>query len=113
MQVFALLLRPKKDHKYRLFWNIYHHSIGYTVVILSIVNVFKGLEILDPSKVWKRTYTGLLIILGSLAVLLEAVTWYIVIKRRRSAANLPKYPSMGGSNGYSNGRSQHSQHYGA
>ncbi|GMH12017.1 hypothetical protein Nepgr_013858 [Nepenthes gracilis] len=46
LQVFALLLRPKKDHKYRFYWNVYHHSIGYTVIVLSIVNIFKGLDIL-------------------------------------------------------------------
>lgn len=37
-QVFALLLRPNKDHKYRIYWNIDHHSIGYSVIIMSIIN---------------------------------------------------------------------------
>ncbi|KAK4769227.1 hypothetical protein SAY86_027377 [Trapa natans] len=109
LQVFALLLRPKKDHKYRFFWNIYHHSIGYTTIILSIVNVFKGLDLLHPSQVWKTTYTVIIIVLGSLALLLEIVTWFIVIKRRRSQRRQPKYPpSNGGAVGYINGQS----HYG-
>ncbi|GMY10044.1 Cytochrome b561 and DOMON domain-containing protein [Fagus crenata] len=44
LQVFALVLRPKKDHKYRTIWNIYHNAIGYTLIILSIINVYKGLD---------------------------------------------------------------------
>lgn len=88
--MFALLLRPKKDHKYRLYWNIYHHSVGYAVIVLSIVNVFEGLDILDPAKKWKRAYIGILIGLGAIAVVLEALTWFIVIKRKR--VNSDKYP---------------------
>ncbi|KAL4619944.1 hypothetical protein ACB092_06G117900 [Castanea dentata] len=102
LQVFALLLRPKKDHKYRLYWNIYHHSIGYTVIILSIVNVFKGLDLLDPEKKWKKIYTAILIFLGFNAAMLEAFTWYIVIKRKKTGSD--KYPShengANGTNGY-------------
>lgn len=98
LQVFALLLRPKKDHKYRLYWNIYHHAIGYTVIILSIVNVFKGLDILEPEKKWKKIYTAILIFLGFNAAMLEAFTWYIVIKRKKTGS--VKYPSYeNGANG--------------
>ncbi|KAK1306328.1 hypothetical protein QJS10_CPA10g01871 [Acorus calamus] len=84
LQVFALLLRPNKDHKYRFYWKIYHHVIGYTIIVLSIVNIFKGFDILDPEKKWKRAYIGVIIALGVVALLLEAITWPIVIKRRRS-----------------------------
>ncbi|XP_022928489.1 cytochrome b561 and DOMON domain-containing protein At5g35735-like [Cucurbita moschata] len=91
LQVFALLLRPKKDHKYRIYWNAYHHSIGYSVIVLSIINVFKGLEILRPDEKWKRTYTGIIIFLGAVAVVLEVVTWIIAMKRKRSSFD-DKFP---------------------
>ncbi|KAF8409683.1 hypothetical protein HHK36_005762 [Tetracentron sinense] len=97
LQVFALLLRPKKDHKYRLYWNIYHHLTGYLVIILSIVNIFKGFDILDPAKNWKRAYISILAMLGFNAVLLEAYTWYIVLKRKKSAKTSH---SGNGVNGY-------------
>jgi hypothetical protein len=91
-------LRPKKDHKYRLYWNIYHHSVGYSVIILSIINIYKGFDILDPEKKWKKIYTGILIFLGIVAALLEAITWFIVIKRKRTSSE--KYPDYGnGGNG--------------
>ncbi|KAK4437426.1 cytochrome and DOMON domain-containing protein [Sesamum alatum] len=92
LQVFALFLRPKPDHKYRFYWNMYHHSIGYTVIVLSIVNIFEGLDKLDPEKKWKRAYAGVLIFLGAIAVLLEAFTWYVVLKRRLQPASDDKRP---------------------
>lgn len=105
LQGFALLLRPNKDHKYRLYWNMYHHTVGYTVIVLSIVNVFKGLDILDPEQKWRTTYIAVIAILGASAAVLEAITWYIVIKRKKTASSAPKIShGMNGDDGYSNGR---------
>ncbi|GLJ53599.1 hypothetical protein SUGI_1143430 [Cryptomeria japonica] len=82
LQIFALLLRPKKNHKFRIYWNIYHHSVGYTVIILSIINIFKGFDILDPEKKWKNAYIGVIIALGVIAAILEIVTWIIFFQRK-------------------------------
>ncbi|MBA0839696.1 hypothetical protein Goarm_005399 [Gossypium armourianum] len=84
LQVFALLVRPKPDHKYRVYWNIYHHLVGYTVVILSVINIFKGLDILEPEKKWKNAYIGVIIALACSGVVLEACTWFLVLRRKRS-----------------------------
>ncbi|XP_058196890.1 cytochrome b561 and DOMON domain-containing protein At4g17280-like [Rhododendron vialii] len=84
LQVFALFLRPKKDNKYRLYWNIYHHSIGYTIIILSIINIFKGLDILKPANKWEQSYIGIIVSLGIAAVLLEVYTWTVVLKRKKA-----------------------------
>lgn len=83
IQIFALFLRPKKEHKYRLYWNIYHHSIGYTIIILGIINIFKGMSILSVDQKWKTAYIIAIAILGAIALILEAVTWGIVLKRRK------------------------------
>ncbi|KAA8515607.1 hypothetical protein F0562_018782 [Nyssa sinensis] len=56
LQVLALFLRPKKDHKYRHYWNIYHHYTGYAVLILGVANIFLGFGILKPAKIWKIAY---------------------------------------------------------
>ncbi|KAD3066611.1 hypothetical protein R6Q59_019166 [Mikania micrantha] len=95
LQVFALLLRPKPDNKYRFYWNIYHHSLGYSIIILSIINVYEGLDILDPEKKWKNAYTGILVILGIITVILEALTWFIVLKRKKEDNR-----TYGGTNGH-------------
>lgn len=100
LQVSALLLRPKKEHKLRFYWNIYHHFIGYSVIVLSIVNIFKGFDILDPDQKWRRAYIGVLIGLAALAAVLEVYTWYVVLKRKKSSR--PNKMSNGnhGYNGY-------------
>ncbi|XP_020221320.1 cytochrome b561 and DOMON domain-containing protein At4g17280 [Cajanus cajan] len=89
LQVFALLLRPNKDNKYRFYWNIYHYAIGYATIIISIVNIFKGFDALENSvgdryNDWKHAYIGIIAALGGIAVLLEAYTWIIVLKRRNT-----------------------------
>ncbi|KAG8087885.1 hypothetical protein GUJ93_ZPchr0010g9820 [Zizania palustris] len=83
LQIFALFLRPKKDHKYRVYWNAYHHSVGYTIIILGIINIFKGMSILDVELKWKTGYIVVISILGVVALILEAVTWSIILKRRK------------------------------
>lgn len=89
LQIFALFLRPKKEHKYRFYWNIYHHTLGYAILILSILNVFKGLDILNPAKHWRSTYIIVIISLGAIALLLEAITWVVVLKRRSTKSTKP------------------------
>lgn len=84
LQVFALLLRPSKDHKYRRFWNFYHHAVGYAVIVLSIINIFKGFEILSPAEKWKNAYIGIISSLGAIAFILEITTWIIVLNRRKA-----------------------------
>ncbi|GAY60846.1 hypothetical protein CUMW_205290 [Citrus unshiu] len=71
IQVLALKLRPKKEHKYRIWWNFYHHSVGYAIIILSIFNIFEGFNILNPLKIWRLVYACVLIVLGAIAVILE------------------------------------------
>ncbi|KAI3675159.1 hypothetical protein L1987_84744 [Smallanthus sonchifolius] len=83
--VFALLLRPKPDHKYRLYWNIYHHSLGYSIII----NVYEGLDILDPEKKWKNAYSGILISLGVITIIMEALTWFdISFQKKKQSTKL-------------------------
>ncbi|URE26933.1 hypothetical protein MUK42_17772 [Musa troglodytarum] len=95
LQVFALFLRPSKDHKYRFIWNIYHYLVGYTVIVLGIVNVFKGLAILGVDHKWTMGYVTAVAILGGIALFLEVVTWFVVLKRKadaRSSSNGVQHP---------------------
>jgi uncharacterized membrane protein len=77
-------LRPKKENKYRVYWNMYHHSVGYTVIILGITNIFKGMTILGVEQRWKTAYVAVLCLLGVAAIILEVVTWGMVVKRRNA-----------------------------
>ncbi|CAN8232389.1 unnamed protein product [Cochlearia groenlandica] len=89
LQMFAMLLRPRKDHKFRFLWNIYHHGVGYSILILGIINVFKGLSILNPEHTYKTAYIAVIGTLGGITLLLEAVTWVIVLKRKSANSSKP------------------------
>ncbi|KAI8567201.1 hypothetical protein RHMOL_Rhmol02G0102200 [Rhododendron molle] len=56
LQIYALFLRPAKDHKYRYLWNWFHHLTGYTVLLLSFANIWVGFHILKPAKAWIIIY---------------------------------------------------------
>lgn len=101
--MFALLLRPNKDHKIRFYWNLYHWGVGYATIIITIINIFKGFDALEVSAGdryddWKHAYIGIIAALGGIAVLLEAYTWIIVLKRKKSENKLPH--GVNGTNGY-------------
>ncbi|MBA0822294.1 hypothetical protein Goarm_019103 [Gossypium armourianum] len=98
VQIFALFIRPKKDHKYRFYWKVYHHSFGYAILVLGIFNVFKGINILKPEDKWKTAYMIVIIALGGISLLLEAITWVVVLKRKSRKATKPY-------DGYHNGQS--------
>ncbi|KAE8713110.1 Cytochrome b561 and DOMON domain-containing protein [Hibiscus syriacus] len=104
VQIFALFLRPKKDHKYRFYWNIYHHSFGYAILVLGILNVFKGFNILRPDHKWKSAYMIVIIALGAISLALEAVTWAVVLKRRSGKFKKPY-------DGYNNGQGRQDEFF--
>jgi len=78
----ALWLRPKPDAKFRKHWNVYHHAVGYTTVVLIIVNVFEGLDLLRPGAKWTNAYVVVLTILGGSSFFLEIITWSVWLRQR-------------------------------
>ncbi|KAK8487451.1 hypothetical protein V6N11_076671 [Hibiscus sabdariffa] len=92
-----------RTHRYSPFqpWNT-------TMIILSVINVFKGFDILKPDKKWKNAYIGVIVALASSAVLLEAYTWFVVVKRKRSES-AGKLPHGANGNGVNNGYGARSQ----
>ncbi|KAI3772839.1 hypothetical protein L6452_04033 [Arctium lappa] len=91
IQIFALFLRPNKEHKLRFYWNIYHHGIGYAILVLGILNVFKGLDILSPESKWRSAYIIAISALGVIALLLEVITWIVILKRKFASKSTKPY----------------------
>ncbi|KAI3860453.1 hypothetical protein MKX03_010891 [Papaver bracteatum] len=83
LQVLALFVRPKKGDDHLRYWNIYHHLLGYTLIVLITINIFKGINILRPEKIWKWTYMGLVTALALAVISLEASTWIKFVKCKR------------------------------
>jgi len=105
LQIFAILLRPKKDHKFRKHWNVYHYAIGYSVLILSIINIFKGFDILKPGDKWKHAYIAVIASLGGIALVLEVATWIIYFQRRSKTS--PRAVNTAYGNGGGHGFKSH------
>ncbi|MCO5570777.1 hypothetical protein L7F22_024505 [Adiantum nelumboides] len=103
LQVTALLLRPKKDHKIRKAWNIYHYTIGTTILILGILNIFYGFDILSPPGKWRRAYVGVLIALGALTVCLEILSWTYTLHKNRKMKDKLQGAHVGGVHSVENG----------
>ncbi|KAL4199101.1 hypothetical protein AMTRI_Chr03g49550 [Amborella trichopoda] len=79
----APLQRPNKDdEKYYRNWTIYHHFMGYSLISIIIVNIYKGFRILDPPIPYQWAYYGVLFFIGALALLLEIFTWVRFYKSR-------------------------------
>ncbi|XP_008778756.2 cytochrome b561 and DOMON domain-containing protein At4g12980-like [Phoenix dactylifera] len=97
LQITALFLRPKKDHKYRVYWNLYHHVVGMAIILLGIINVFRGLQILNPAQKWKDAYIVVLCFLGGITLVLE-VTTCIIARRRKSDGSTKQYNGSGATN---------------
>ncbi|XP_059636649.1 cytochrome b561 and DOMON domain-containing protein At4g17280-like [Cornus florida] len=90
-QVFALCLRPKPDHKYRSYWNMYHHIVGYGVLGLSVANIFIGFSILHPGQIWKISYyvtLALLIVSALLLELFSQVKTYMQARKKPNQENI-------------------------
>ncbi|XP_058743909.1 cytochrome b561 and DOMON domain-containing protein At3g07570 isoform X1 [Vicia villosa] len=75
LQILALVARPKKGSKVRKHWNLYHHNIGRTVIILSIANIFYGIHLGNEGSGWMVGYGVVLAILISIAVIFEIGLW--------------------------------------
>ncbi|KAL6277525.1 hypothetical protein ACE6H2_021126 [Prunus campanulata] len=86
----ALCLRPKKTDKRRVFWNWFHYLVGYGTVVLGVVNILEGFDILQPGKIWKISYLITIIVIGCVAVILEAWKWLSLWKRKTAQAAVEK-----------------------
>ena len=54
---------------------MYHHFLGYALLSLIIVNIFRGIRIFTPNYTWKKAYFGLLGSLAFITLGLEIYTW--------------------------------------
>ncbi|XP_022723219.1 cytochrome b561 and DOMON domain-containing protein At5g35735-like [Durio zibethinus] len=77
IQMLALCLQPKKEDAFCKCWEIYHHLLGYALIVLSIANTFEGISTIQShaAEKWRWIYVGMLIVLVSTAVALETYRW--------------------------------------
>ncbi|KAM7265539.1 hypothetical protein ACFE04_003222 [Oxalis oulophora] len=84
LQMVALRYKPGENEESRKNWNIYHHFLGYGLLVLIVVNIFEGISILKPyDRTWKWVYVGIIVLLGTIAVSFEVFTWKKFISEKK------------------------------
>ncbi|PON91927.1 Cytochrome b561 and DOMON domain-containing protein [Trema orientale] len=81
LQMLALRLRPKPHDDYRKYWDMYHHFLGYALLAVIAINMFRGIAILKPDHTWKWAYIGVLGVLAAVTLALEIFTWTKFFKK--------------------------------
>ncbi|KAL0286185.1 UNVERIFIED_CONTAM: cytochrome and DOMON domain-containing protein [Sesamum angustifolium] len=70
--IFAFaMLQPGDEQGCRKYWVIYHHVVGYALIVLIIANIFQGINKQSAAKRWEWLYGSLLGVLGITALVLE------------------------------------------
>ncbi|GMI63767.1 hypothetical protein like AT5G35735 [Hibiscus trionum] len=76
LQMLAFRFKPAREDEYRKHWNVYHHFLGYALLVMIPVNIYKGIKILKPdNRTWKWAYNGILVLLAMVVLALEIYTW--------------------------------------
>ncbi|CAJ1971426.1 unnamed protein product [Sphenostylis stenocarpa] len=96
VQMLAFRLKPKVTDDYRKYWNMYHHFLGYGLLAIIVINIFKGIHILEGGDAWKWGYIGVLAFLGAIAFGLEVFTWirFFRLKQRKKNHGAKKGPNQ-------------------
>ncbi|KAK4434842.1 cytochrome and DOMON domain-containing protein [Sesamum alatum] len=80
-----------------------HRTIAVSSFLLehtSIIDIFQGLDILNPGEKWKRAYVEILIGLALVAATLEGYTWYTVVKRKKTSSTQKTQNTINVTNGH-------------
>ncbi|KAL1559554.1 cytochrome b561 and DOMON domain-containing protein-like protein isoform X1 [Salvia divinorum] len=90
IQMTALRLKPKRADEYRTYWNMYHHFLGYSLIVVAAVNIFQGINIIErgPHHHWRWSYVGVLGLMGAVASSLEVYSWLKFRNNRKAAKKL-------------------------
>ncbi|XVF03813.1 hypothetical protein REPUB_Repub05bG0025300 [Reevesia pubescens] len=98
LQMLAFRLKPTRGDEYRKHWNVYHHFLGYTLLVMIPVNIYEGIKILKPdNRTWKWAYNGILVLLAMIVLGLEIYTWtkFLRMKHRPRPSNGISHSEMG------------------
>ncbi|KAH9749621.1 cytochrome b561 and DOMON domain-containing protein [Citrus sinensis] len=80
IQILTSFLQPRRENECSKWWEIFHQSMGYTVVALSIANIFQGIIHQSHAEKWKWLYVAILALLAFLAAALEIFRWIVKSK---------------------------------
>ncbi|XP_055824010.1 cytochrome b561 and DOMON domain-containing protein At4g12980-like [Solanum dulcamara] len=75
LQTLALRLKPNKNDELHTYWSIYHLSLGYALLIVICVNIFKGIKIFQEEDTWRPAYIVVIASLAFVFFVFEIINW--------------------------------------
>ncbi|KAG6641746.1 hypothetical protein I3843_09G094300 [Carya illinoinensis] len=92
IQMLAIFWQPKKEAEHRRCWEVYHHFLGYAVIVLIITNIFLGINDEDQAEKWRWVYGVILGVLALIALALETYRWIKSNQLRQANSNMFTFP---------------------
>ncbi|XP_009611913.1 cytochrome b561 and DOMON domain-containing protein At5g35735-like [Nicotiana tomentosiformis] len=77
LQMLFLKLKPDDESKCRDYRNMFHHVLGYSLLVVSCINIVKGLRIMYlDENYWVPAYFGVAGCLAFIFLVFEIVSWF-------------------------------------
>uniref|UniRef100_M1BTK4 Dopamine beta-monooxygenase n=1 Tax=Solanum tuberosum TaxID=4113 RepID=M1BTK4_SOLTU len=76
-QMLFFKFKPGDRDEFRMYRNMFHHVVGYSLLIVSCINILKGIQIMHLDYTyWKPAYLGIVSCLAFIFLVFEIVSWF-------------------------------------
>ncbi|MCD9560343.1 hypothetical protein HAX54_018963 [Datura stramonium] len=75
LQTLALRLKPHKNDELHTYWSIYHLCLGYALLAVICVNIFKGIKIMQQEDTWRPAYIAVIASFAFIFLIFEIINW--------------------------------------
>ncbi|KAJ8560739.1 hypothetical protein K7X08_022599 [Anisodus acutangulus] len=75
LQTLALRLKPQTNDELNTYWSIYHLSLGYALLTVICVNIFKGIRIMQEEEKWRPAYIAVIASFAFIFLVFEIINW--------------------------------------
>ncbi|WMV59410.1 hypothetical protein MTR67_052795 [Solanum verrucosum] len=77
IQMLFFKFKPGDRDEFRMYRNMFHHVVGYSLLIVSCINILKGIHIMHLDYTyWKPAYLGIVSCLAFIFLVFEIVSWF-------------------------------------
>ncbi|XP_049398701.1 cytochrome b561 and DOMON domain-containing protein At3g25290-like [Solanum stenotomum] len=77
IQMLFFKFKPGDRDEFRMYRNMFHHVVGYSLLIVSCINILKGIYIMHLDYTyWKPAYLGIVSCLAFIFLVFEIVSWF-------------------------------------
>lgn len=83
MQMLFFKFKPGDRDEFRMYRNMFHHVVGYSLLVVSCINILKGIKIMHlDNTYWLPAYFGIVGCLAFIFLVFEIVSWFKFISEK-------------------------------